>query len=68
MYARRLFCATRQGMLLFCDISTEQPQVIHSMKMVLQKSVGTNYIKQIEIDLDKKILVLRLKSSSIIVI
>jgi len=38
------------------------------MKMVLQKSVGTNYIKQIEIDLDKKILVLRLKSSSIIVI
>jgi hypothetical protein len=38
------------------------------MMMVLQTSVGTNYIKQIEIDLDKKILVVRLKSSSIIVI
>lgn len=68
MYAKRLFCATRQGMLLFCDIQSEQPKVIHSMKMVLQPSQGTNYIKQIEIDLDKNILVVRLKSSSIIVI
>ena len=23
MYAKRLFCATRQGMLLFCDIQSE---------------------------------------------
>ena len=36
------------------------------MMMVLQTSVGTNYIKQIEIDLDKKILVVRLKSSSLV--
>ena len=55
-------------MLLFFDISENVPRLVHSMRMVLPSSVGTNWIKQIETDLDKNILLLRMKSSSVLVV
>jgi len=38
------------------------------MRMIRPESLGNNYIQEIENDLDKNILLLRMKSSSIIVL
>lgn len=37
---RRLYCASREGMLLFFDISEPMPQHVHSMRMILPQSLG----------------------------
>ena len=55
-------------MLLFFNISEQLPQLVHSMRMILPNSLGQNYIKTIEIDMDKNILLLRMKSCSVVVI
>jgi hypothetical protein len=44
-FLQRLYCATREGMLLFFDITDVTPQLVHSMRMILPESQGSNYIK-----------------------
>ena len=67
-YSQRLYCATREGMLLFFNISDIIPILVHSMRLIMPQSLGSNYIKTIEFDIDKNILLLRMKSHSIIII
>ena len=33
-FQQRMFCASREGMLLFFDISEPQPHMCHSMRMI----------------------------------
>ena len=37
-YLKRLYCATREGMLLFFDINDVTPLLVHSMRMVRPES------------------------------
>lgn len=63
-----MYVTTKQGLLLFFNIENISPVLIHSMKVVLRPDLGYNFVKQIDLDHNKNILVLRLKNSDIIVI
>lgn len=42
--------------------------MIHSMRLVLRPELGTNYAKQMDLDVNKNIVVVRLKNQDILVI
>ncbi len=66
---RRMYVTTKQGLLLFFDIANVyQPVLIYSMKVVLRPDSGINFVKQINMDTDRNILVLGLKNSDVLVI
>ena len=65
--ANRLYCATREGLLLILDISSkDHPVLVHMMKMVINPSnLGTNFIKQMHFDIERHLLVCRMSSGVI---
>lgn len=65
---QRLYAATTTGIFLVFDITTIEPQLVNSMKLVLRPELGNNYVKQMDLDTKKNILVVRLKNSDILVV
>lgn len=64
----RLYATSKSGIFMIFDIQNVQPILIHSMKCVLRPDLGTNYVKNIDLDVNKNIVVIQLKSSDILVI
>ena len=65
--SKRLFVATREGLLLMFDISQQgTPVLINMVKCVLQPgSVGTSYIKEMFFDHERRQLICRMSSGII---
>ena len=63
---QRLYVGTKEGILLILDISKKDPLMVHYMQMVPSPSPnGQNYIKQMDLDKDRNILICRMNSSRI---
>ena len=65
---QRLYATTTSGIFLSFDISAIGPQLVNSMKLVLRPELGNNYVKQMDLDTNKNIIVVRLKNSDILVL
>jgi hypothetical protein len=60
---RRLYCATREGLLLFFDISQRpNPVLVHTMKLVKNPDLGGPFAKQIDFDQERNILFCRMST------
>ena len=66
--SKLLYCSTKEGLLLFVDISKKQPVVCHSLKLVKVPETGRNFIKQMDHDILRHLLVLRMKNSDMILV
>ena len=66
--SKLLYCSTKEGLLLFIDISKKQPVLCHSLKLVKVPETGRNYIKQMDHDILRHLLVLRMKNSDMILV
>lgn len=64
----RLLAATREGCLLFFDITAGMIQLIYQMRVVLKPDLNKNFVKQIELDSIKNLLLLKLKNNDVLVI
>ncbi len=65
---QRLYCSTKEGLLLFFDISKLLPRPCHIMKLVKTPELERNYVKQMEFDAEKNFIVVRMKNSDVILI
>jgi hypothetical protein len=63
----RLLAATREGCLLFFDINGVI-QLIYQMRVVLKPDLNKNFVKQIELDSIRNLLLLKLKNNDVLVI
>ena len=66
----RLYVSTREGMVLIFDVkSPRSPAMIHAIRLcVSTKSTPNEYIKQMDLDRDRNILICRSKSGKISVV
>jgi len=65
---QRLYATTRQGLFLIFDISAVTPLMIHSIKLVVRPDLCSNFAKQIDLDVNKNIVVVKMKNSDVLVI
>jgi hypothetical protein len=64
----RLYCSAKEGLLLFFDIKTQLPRLCYTMRLVKVPELGRNYVKSMDLDKEKKLLVLRMKNSDVLLI
>jgi len=65
-HLQRLYCATKEGILLTLDVSGHQITMITYMQLAAQPSPKCeNFVKEMNLDTTKNILVCRMKSSRI---
>ena len=63
----RLYVAAKEGVLLIYDVSGKVPQFALLMKVVRSPDPKSkNYIKQMQIDASRRLLVLRMKNSDML--
>ena len=55
-------------MFLIFDISAVTPLMIHSIKLVVRPDLCSNFAKQIDLDVNKNIVVVKMKNSDVLVI
>ena len=56
----RLYCATKEGLVLLFDIKEDYPIMIHSIKLVRTmpaSSIGSNFVKNLDLDNHRNILI-----------
>jgi hypothetical protein len=55
-------------LFLILDISAVTPLMIHSIKLVVRPDLCSNFAKQIDLDVNKNIVVVKMKNSDVLVI
>lgn len=69
-YKARIFCATKEGTLLFIDISEELPKAQCLMPVAMRPiaQAASNSVKSMELDTERNLLLLVMRNSDILVL
>jgi len=65
---QRLYCATREGLVILFDISEDALIMIHTIKLVRtvpSQQIGNNYVKSLDLDNHRNILMCQMKQGQI---
>ena len=62
---QRIYCATKEGLVLLFDIKLDFPVMIHSIKLVKTRDnpqpIGANFVKNMDLDQHRNILICQMK-------
>lgn len=64
----RLFATAREGLLLFYDTSNDELSLTFSMRVVLRPQKDKDFVRQMELDSLKNLLLLTMRNNDILVI